>query len=101
MLSQVPCAYVLRPYGTTRLRAIGVATQNDSLLVRQPLTGGILQADDVAGLVTLLLSDQGRAITGQVIDVDGGSSVADASGWPGPPLPEDAGVTGERVPDES
>lgn len=69
--------------------------------VRQPLTGGILQADDVAGLVTLLLSDQGRAITGQVIDVDGGWSVADASGWPGPPLPEDAGVTAEGVPDES
>jgi len=52
--------------------------------LRQPLTGGILAASDVAGLVTLLLSDQGRAITGQVIDIDGGWSVADASGWPGP-----------------
>ncbi|MFP5343864.1 MAG: SDR family NAD(P)-dependent oxidoreductase [Candidatus Limnocylindria bacterium] len=58
--------------------------------LRQPLTGGILEAGDVAGLVTLLLSDRGRAITGQMIDVDGGWSVADASGWPGPALPGDA-----------
>jgi NAD(P)-dependent dehydrogenase (short-subunit alcohol dehydrogenase family) len=57
---------------------------------RQPLTGPFLDATDVAGMATLLLSDQGRAITGQVMKIDGGWSVADASGWPGPALPDDA-----------
>lgn len=46
---------------------------------RQPLVGAFLDASDVAGMATLLLSDQGRAITGQVLKIDGGWSVSDAS----------------------
>lgn len=38
------------------------------------LPGGTSQ-DDVAGMVAFLLSDRGKAITGQVIAVDAGSSV--------------------------
>lgn len=54
---------------------------------RQPLRGAFLDATDVAGMATLLLSDQGRAITGQVLKIDGGWSVSDASDWRGPTLP--------------
>jgi NAD(P)-dependent dehydrogenase (short-subunit alcohol dehydrogenase family) len=57
---------------------------------RQPLTGPFLDATDVAGMATLLLSDQGRAITGQVMKIDGGWSVSDAGTWGGPPRPDDA-----------
>jgi NAD(P)-dependent dehydrogenase (short-subunit alcohol dehydrogenase family) len=57
---------------------------------RQPLTGPFLDATDVAGMATLLLSDQGRAITGQVLKIDGGWSVSDAGTWAGPARPDDA-----------
>jgi NAD(P)-dependent dehydrogenase (short-subunit alcohol dehydrogenase family) len=57
---------------------------------RQPLTGPFLDATDVAGMAMLLLSDQGRAITGQVMKVDGGWSVSDAGTWAGPALADDA-----------
>jgi NAD(P)-dependent dehydrogenase (short-subunit alcohol dehydrogenase family) len=53
---------------------------------RQPLTGPFLDATDVVGMATLLLSDQGRAITGQVMKIDGGWSVSDADAWAGPAL---------------
>lgn len=71
-------------------RAQGDEAINTYATARQPLTGPFLQAADVAGMATLLLSDQGRAITGQVLKIDGGWSVSDAGGWPGPPLPDDA-----------
>lgn len=71
-------------------RAKGNAAIDAYASARQPLTGPFLQAEDVAGMATLLLSDQGRAITGQVLKIDGGWSVSDAGGWPGPPLPDDA-----------
>jgi len=54
---------------------------------RQPLVHGLLDANDVADLAVWLLSDASRAVTGQVIGVDGGWGVSDASGWsrlPGP-----------------
>lgn len=57
---------------------------------RQPLTGPFQEATDVAGMATLLLSDQGRAITGQVLKIDGGWSVSDAGAWAGPALPDAA-----------
>jgi enoyl-[acyl-carrier-protein] reductase (NADH) len=38
---------------------------------KQPLTGGAIEAEDVARAATFLLSSESRAITGQVLAVDG------------------------------
>jgi NAD(P)-dependent dehydrogenase (short-subunit alcohol dehydrogenase family) len=46
---------------------------------KQPLAGGLLTAEDVAGAAAFLLSDAARMITGQVIAVDGGWSVTEAA----------------------
>ena len=46
---------------------------------RQPLTQGVGQADDFRGAVVFLLSAQSQAMTGQVLRVDGGWSVSDAT----------------------
>lgn len=51
---------------------------------RQPLAGPFLAPDDVAGAAAYLLSDESRAITGQLLAIDGGWSVSDAWDWPGP-----------------
>jgi enoyl-[acyl-carrier-protein] reductase (NADH) len=45
---------------------------------KQPLVGGLLDADDIADAGLFLLSDEARAITGQTISVDGGWSVTGA-----------------------
>jgi NAD(P)-dependent dehydrogenase (short-subunit alcohol dehydrogenase family) len=42
---------------------------------RQPLTGGVLTPEDVAAAAAYLLSADARAVTGQVLAVDGGWSV--------------------------
>ena len=42
---------------------------------KQPLTGGMVDADDVARAALFLLSDDARSITGEAIAVDGGWSV--------------------------
>jgi NAD(P)-dependent dehydrogenase (short-subunit alcohol dehydrogenase family) len=46
---------------------------------KQPLVGGFLDAGDVANAAVFLLSDLARAITGQVIEVDGGWGVTEVS----------------------
>lgn len=43
---------------------------------KQPLVGGFLDADDIALGAIYLLSDEARAVTGQVLTVDGGWSVS-------------------------
>ncbi len=47
---------------------------------RQPLTDGFLPADEIANAALFLLSQEARAITGQVLLVDGGWSVTDSVG---------------------
>jgi NAD(P)-dependent dehydrogenase (short-subunit alcohol dehydrogenase family) len=47
---------------------------------RQPLDGGrVGRPEDIDGAVVYLLSDESRFVTGQVLAVDGGWSVSDAS----------------------
>ena len=48
------------------------------ICTKQPLDGGrVGQAEDLDDLVLYLLSDQSRFVTGQVLAVDGGWSVAE------------------------
>lgn len=42
---------------------------------KQPLAGGLLEADDIAPAAVYFLSDESRAVTGQVLAIDGGWSV--------------------------
>ena len=50
---------------------------------KQPLVGGLLEPEHIAGAAAFLLSRDALAITGQVLDIDAGWSVTDAP-WPGP-----------------
>jgi len=50
---------------------------------KQPLVGGLLEPEHIAGAAAFLLSHDALAITGQVLDVDAGWSVTDAP-WQGP-----------------
>lgn len=45
------------------------------MLTKQPLTHGLIRAEDVAAASAFLLTRQSRAITGQVLVVDGGWSL--------------------------
>lgn len=45
---------------------------------KQPLAGGLLAPEDVADAALYLLSDEARAVTGQVLGVDGGWGVTEA-----------------------
>lgn len=56
-------------------RAVADPQIQDFVKTKQALTGGMLQADDVAEVALFLLGKGSRAITGQTIVVDGGWSV--------------------------
>jgi len=45
---------------------------------KQPLAGGMLAADDIAPAAVYLLSPESRAVTGQLLTIDGGWSVVSA-----------------------
>ena len=56
---------------------------------KQPLAGEMMDPDEVAHAAVFLLSDESRAITGQLLKVDGGWSVASVSpAAPVSPLPD-------------
>ena len=50
---------------------------------RQPLSGGFMDAKDVVGTVIWLLADESRAVTGQVVKIDAGWGISDATDWHG------------------
>jgi len=60
----------------------GRAQGDDAILAfiesKQPLSGGILEPEDVARVATFLLSDDARYITGQIVSVDGGWTITSA-----------------------
>jgi len=56
-------------------RAQGDPEIQDFIRRKQPLSGGFLEAADIAEAALFLLSDRSRHITGQVVTVDGGWSV--------------------------
>ena len=45
---------------------------------KQPLVGGFLAAEDISGAAAFLLSGDSRAVTGQILTIDGGWSVTEA-----------------------
>ena len=51
---------------------------------KQPLAGEMLDADEVAHAAVYFLSDESRAVTGQLLKVDGGWSVVSVSPEPAP-----------------
>jgi NAD(P)-dependent dehydrogenase (short-subunit alcohol dehydrogenase family) len=58
------------------LRAQSDAAVLDYIRAKQPLVPGMMAADDVAGTALFLLGDASSMITGQLITVDAGWSVA-------------------------
>jgi NAD(P)-dependent dehydrogenase (short-subunit alcohol dehydrogenase family) len=60
-----------RAAGDTAIRAYGAR--------KQPLAGEMMDPNEVAHAAVFLLSDESRAITGQLLKVDGGWSVASVS----------------------
>ena len=58
------------------VRAQRDETLLEYLKVRQPLTGRLGKADDVAGSALFLASDLSGFVTGEVIEVAGGWSVS-------------------------
>jgi NAD(P)-dependent dehydrogenase (short-subunit alcohol dehydrogenase family) len=65
-------------------RAAGDAAIRAYAARKQPLAGEMMDPDEVAHAVVYLLSDESRAVTGQLLKVDGGWSVVSVSPEPGP-----------------
>ncbi len=63
-------------------RAAGDAAIRAYAARKQPLAGELMDPDEVAHAAVFLLSDESRAITGQLLKVDGGWSVASVSPQP-------------------
>jgi NAD(P)-dependent dehydrogenase (short-subunit alcohol dehydrogenase family) len=82
-LTMTPMAQ--RAAGDAAIRAYGAR--------KQPLAGEMMDPDEVAHAAVFLLSDESRAITGQLLKVDGGWSVASVS-----PLPGDSPLPGQGQP---
>jgi NAD(P)-dependent dehydrogenase (short-subunit alcohol dehydrogenase family) len=57
-------------------RAAGDAAIRAYAATRQPLAGELMDPEEVAHAVVYLLSDESRAVTGQVLKIDGGWSVS-------------------------
>jgi NAD(P)-dependent dehydrogenase (short-subunit alcohol dehydrogenase family) len=51
------------------------AAEEEERAAQENLQHRVLEADELAGMATLLAADDGRGITGQVISVDGGYKV--------------------------
>lgn len=56
-------------------RAGTTAAQEEQRAAAESLQGRVLEPEELTGMATLLASDDGRGITGQVISVDGGYKV--------------------------
>jgi NAD(P)-dependent dehydrogenase (short-subunit alcohol dehydrogenase family) len=65
-------------------RATEDAATADFVSHKQPLVGGALTAEDVAHGAIYLLSREGRAVTGQVLGIDGGWAVTSSVATPSP-----------------
>ena len=59
-------------------RAAGDAEIAAFLAWKQPLVGGLLEPGDIVGAAAFLLSGEARAITGQILAIDGGWALTDA-----------------------
>ena len=78
--------------GLTATPMAGRAAGDDAIRAygarKQPLAGELMDPDEVAHAAVFLLSDESRAITGQLLKVDGGWSVASVSPEPAGPAPD-------------
>ncbi|MEO5941542.1 MAG: SDR family oxidoreductase [Candidatus Limnocylindrales bacterium] len=71
-LTETPMA--MRAAGDTAIRAYAAR--------KQPLAGELMDPDEVAHAAVYFLSDESRAVTGQLLKVDGGWSIASVSPEP-------------------
>jgi NAD(P)-dependent dehydrogenase (short-subunit alcohol dehydrogenase family) len=60
-------------------RAAGDASIRAYAARKQPLAGELMDPDEVAQAAIYFLSDESRAVTGQLLKIDGGWSIASVS----------------------